>query len=379
MPKRRLGETNGWYQIIALLLSLTLAISSAQRSVRGESQESEGLEGDECESRRSRMREFRQRIIASTGSTIWDGVEEDGIELPLFGVPHVGNRRNLNSAVSETKFSPEEIDLGLNSIGTRVAKNGQKKGNNKANNGAGGKGRRPPPRPTPPPRHPNPKPPSKTSSSKSGKGKGGKGRPVPRPTSPPRPTPRPPTHPPPPRPPTPRPTPNPPSGGCTTEIKVDFLQLSAIPPALFVNPIDPDEQTLGTRYVYNDGLRDQDTLDELVGSKLSGTCTRTQARVGDTSVGLQLGGGHCQFTYVLKDSRDREISFTASGEVMDSLGGVLSITGGSQSSVGAYGEIELLPVNVASDGQFEIEPGDFFLDPLFYLADARILVPCADQ
>ena len=44
--------------------------------------------------------------------------------------------------------------------------------------------------------------------------------------------------------------------------------------------------------------------------------------------------------------------------------------------LGAYGEIELVPVNLQPDGSFEVETGDVFLDPLFYLADAAIFVPC---
>ena len=170
----------------------------------------------------------------------------------------------------------------------------------------------------------------------------------------------------------------PPSGGgngCRVPFNADFLQFSAIPPALFNNPNNPNEQDLGTRYVYSDALRDQNTLDELQGSKSSGTCTRTQARVGNDIVGLQLGQGFCTFTYTLFDGT-KEITFTAAGEVVDSLGGVLSVTGGSQSAVGAYGEIELIPVNLNPDGSFEPENGDFFLDPLFYLADASIFIPC---
>jgi hypothetical protein len=143
-----------------------------------------------------------------------------------------------------------------------------------------------------------------------------------------------------------------------------------------VDPNNQDEQALGTRYVYNDGLRDHDTLDELIGSRASGICTRVQARVGNADIGLQRGRGQCHFTYALRDSRNRDIIFTATGDVVDSLGGVLSITGGSQTTVGAFGEIELLPVNLVGNGKFEVEAGDFFLDPLFYSADARIYVPC---
>ncbi len=339
---------------------MSLVISSAQYSVRRE------FHDDDREQSREKMLKERHAIFQSKESIYWNGVEANGIELPLFGVPHCGNRRKLKSSKYIKSFSPEELDVysigtgRLAVLGTKSSKKAPKKGS-----GKGAPGQRPGPRPKPrPPRPPNsqptPRPPRPPNS-----------QPTPRPPRPPnsQPTPRPP------RPPNSQPTPRPP-GGCITEINVDFLQLSAIPPALFVNPNDPDEQTLGTRYVYNDGLRDQDTLDELIESKVSGTCTRTQSRVGDETIGLQLGRGNCHFTYVVTDSQNREIVFTASGDVSDSLGGILSITGGSRTTVGAYGEIELLPVNLLSDGEFEIETGDFFLDPLFYLADARIIVPC---
>ena len=43
--------------------------------------------------------------------------------------------------------------------------------------------------------------------------------------------------------------------------------------------------------------------------------------------------------------------------------------------VGAYGEVELLPAQVVSNGQYSVEEGDFFLAPLVYLATAKIYVP----
>jgi hypothetical protein len=97
--------------------------------------------------------------------------------------------------------------------------------------------------------------------------------------------------------------------------------------------------------------------------------------LGNDDIGLQLGRGHCQFTYTLFDGSD-EITITATGDIVDSMGGVLAITGGTQSVIGAYGEIELIPVNLLPDGSFEVETGDVFLDPLFYLGDASIFVPC---
>ena len=297
---------------------------------------------------REKMWQLRENICQSTGTKIWDGLDESHASLPLVGVSHKGNRRNLVSHPPNNIFFPEENGLyGIGSWQKSQAKKMPLKKMSKKMEGGKGPPSRPVPRPHP---GPTPRP----------------NRPTPRPNIPPYSGPGP----------GPKPTPSP-TTGCKTEFTVNFLQLSAIPPALFVDPTNPNEQTLGTRYVYNDGLRDKNTLDELTNSKASGICTRTQARVGSPTVGLQLGGGYCQFTYVLKDSQNRSITFTATGEVSDSVGGVLSITGGSQSALGAFGEIELLPVNLAANGQFNTVTGDFFLDPLFYLADAKVSVPCS--
>lgn len=319
--------------------SALVAIAAAQRTIRGEPQIEDSQVSDN-EKRREKMRELREELLKSSREILWNGVEESGLDLPRF-IVHEGNRRHLNSDHSlPVPFSDDE-NSSLYAIGSLDSQ-----GRDHASSQAQG--------------NPRPRPSSKSSkssgsgkgkgvSSKGGKGKGGSSA----------------------KPPNSQPPP-----GCTLQLDVDFLQLSAIPPAVFVNPNDPDEQTLGTRYIFNDGLRDQDSLDELVGSNASGSCTRTQARIGDVDIGLQLGRGHCQFTYTIKDARNREIIFSVSGDVTDSLGGVLSITGGSNNALGAFGEIELLPVNLGGNGQFVPEPGDFFLDPIFYLADARIYIPC---
>lgn len=370
MWQRRITNRRRWCLVISFVI-LSVAISGAQNSVRRGADENETQEQS---SRREKMRSLRESHLRTTGTTIWDGgLGENEASLPVFGISHTGNRRKLQSSFGDFILDQETYDRY--GIGVRPLKpEGQqrpkssKKGNGKGKGKGKGSPSRPEPAPTPSQPQPRPTPPLMP--------------PVIPPVGPPNnrpPSVGPPNKPPSQKPPNKSPTPEPPStpgNGCRTEFTVDFLQLSAIPPALFVDPSSPDEQTLGTRYVYNDGLRDQDTLDELLGSNVQGTCTRTQARVGSESVGLQLGGGHCQFTYVLKNSQNREIVFTASGDVVDSLGGILSITGGSKSTVGAYGEIELLPVNLGEDGQLEIEKGDFFLDPLFYAADARIFVPC---
>jgi hypothetical protein len=187
---------------------------------------------------------------------------------------------------------------------------------------------------------------------------------------------------------------------------MQFLQFSAIPPAILVFPQDPNVQDMGTRYIYNNDLRDAESLDELVGSRGIGVCTRTQSRLEDTTGAvLQLGGGHCTFTYTMFDG-SREFSMEASGTIFDSLGGTLSIVGGTKDVLGAFGEITLVsarmvkksflktyaivssltdrfilfggktPVNLTPDDDFERDDGDVFLSPLFYLADVVLFVPC---
>jgi hypothetical protein len=99
---------------------------------------------------------------------------------------------------------------------------------------------------------------------------------------------------------------------------------------------------VGTRYIYNNDLRDVETLDELIGSRGNGVCTRTQARTEDASgVVLLLGGGHCTYTYTMFDG-SREFTLEASGIIVDSLGGTLSIVGGTKDAIGAFGEIKLV-------------------------------------
>jgi hypothetical protein len=129
---------------------------------------------------------------------------------------------------------------------------------------------------------------------------------------------------------------------CNDPITLQFLQFSAVPPAILVFPEDPNVQDIGTRYIYNSDLRDAQTLDELVGSRSNGVCTRTQARIQEISGAVyQLGGGHCQFTYTFHDG-DRQFTLEASGTVVDSMGGTISITGGTKDAIGAYGEMTLV-------------------------------------
>ena len=333
----RVRPNRAWYRSTFLVL-VSLAFGVANHKER---RKREG--GDsEIEIQGERIRKLRESIFTSSDGEFWNILDESTADLPLFGIQHERNRRNLNS---QPLIPFEQDDQSIYAIGPREKQGIKKDITQRANGGD-----------TIPLRSRRP---SEITASKKASKSSGQDRPSP---------------PPPPRPPHSQPSSSRPS--CTVELNIDFLQLSAIPPALTVDPSDPNDQIVGTRYIYNDGLRDQDTLDELIGSRASGICTRIQARVGNEDIGLQLGRGHCQFTYVLRDSKNRKLIFTASGDVVDSRGGILSITGGSQSTLGAFGEIELLPVNLVGNRKFAIESGDFFLDPLFYSADARIYVPC---
>ncbi len=134
---------------------------------------------------------------------------------------------------------------------------------------------------------------------------------------------------------------------CQTPITWQFLQFSAIPPAVLAIPQAPNVQDMGTRYIYNSELRDATTLDELVGSRSNGVCTRTQSRQDNSSSNkaevFQLGGGHCSFSYTLYDGND-ELTLEASGTVTDSVGGTLAITGGTKDALGAFGEMTLVRI-----------------------------------
>jgi len=165
------------------------------------------------------------------------------------------------------------------------------------------------------------------------------------------------------------------NGQCLDRFSAVFLQFSALPPAIYNDPYTRNPQELGTRYIYNDNLRFLPSLDVIPGSRASGTCTRIQSRAGNEQIGLQLGMGHCEFTYRLVNG-NREVIFTATGDVSDSIGSVLSITGGARSAFGAYGEVTISPVTVEPNGSIISNDGDVFLDPNFYKVEATLVFPC---
>ena len=164
------------------------------------------------------------------------------------------------------------------------------------------------------------------------------------------------------------------TNGCASFLTVKFLQFSALPPGIVIDPNNPDHNALGTQYVYGDSLYNYTTTDEIRDSRASGVCTRTQQLYTGDGLAFQVGGGFCQFTYRFRHE-NKMISIVAAGDVFDGDGGVLAITGGSMDYVGAYGEVELLPAQIVSNGHYSVEEGDFFLAPLIYLATAKIYVP----
>jgi hypothetical protein len=342
MTKRktnRLGcnaTTNSYFLICLALFVLNIPFGQAQDEEAGRYQLRDGLRKGQGRAKGAerKTRLMLVDILKEAGSQTWDGWDETR-ELAAFFPPSGNTARNLigkKSSRTSNKYY---------GIGAPVGKKSGKKSVKAPS--------RPLPKPTP-----------------------SRGRPTNLPTAPP--IGNLPTTPPTGNLPTTPPTGKPPIGGDRCQLpNLEFLQLTAVPPPIFVNPNDQNDQTLGTGYVYNDALFNQTTFDEVAGSKVTGTCTRVQSR-DENAQQLILGAGHCTFTYKLFDGQNT-FTFSATGELADSLGGVLDIIGGSQALAGAYGQIQLVPANL-DNGNFVPEDGDVFLAPLFYLADATIFFPC---
>lgn len=318
------------FLICLALLVLNIPFGQAQEEEAGRHHLRDGLRKGprQAKGEGRKKREMLADVLNEAGSQTWDGWDETR-ELAAF-FPSPGNKaRNLKgkkaSPIQIVKAPPSYYyGIGI-SIGKAI-----------------------PSSPTPPSPRPTSGPPPRGTA------------PTPSPVAPP----------------SGPPSTGPPIGGDRCQLpNLEFLQLTAVPPPIFVDPNAPNDQSLGTQYVYNDVIYNQTTLDEIVGAKASGTCTRTQFRDENSQQGIQLGAGHCTFTYRMFDGQNT-FTFSATGEIEDSLGGILDISGGSQALVGAYGQIQLSPTNLGSDGSFEREDGDIFLEPLFYLADATIFFPC---
>ncbi len=150
----------------------------------------------------------------------------------------------------------------------------------------------------------------------------------------------------------------------SNQMEVKFFQLPASN-TVFVNSTSPDPQGLGTVFIYNDLLYDQNTLTQIDNSFVSGLCTRIQQRQDLGNGQFIVGAGHCTFTYTLVDANNSTATFNAAGEVFDQFGGVLAVQGGTAAFIGVYGEIQLSPVTVTNSSTTPFT-GDFFTGPTGY-------------
>jgi hypothetical protein len=165
---------------------------------------------------------------------------------------------------------------------------------------------------------------------------------------------------------------------CFREVKLDYFQLPALQEPIDSNPVfvdysNPNEQALGTVYIYNDVLLNQTTLVELNNSFVTGHCTRFQDRRNATGGNFISGGGLCHFSFSLFDGQETSTLIVA-GEIFDAFGGSLTITGGSKSFLGAVGQVVLSPVSVNNVGTFMNADNDIFIGVDGYLMNAEILV-----
>jgi hypothetical protein len=163
---------------------------------------------------------------------------------------------------------------------------------------------------------------------------------------------------------------------CFLDIDLEFFQLPAINDPIGTNPIFidynvPNEQALGTAYIYNYPLLNQTTTNMLERSFATGHCSRIQMREIMDNGDFTSGGGYCHFTYTLYDG-ENTMSFNVAGEVFDFFGGTLAVEGGTLAFQGVTGQIDLTPVDITSDGGFTTSAADFFLAPDGYTADASL-------
>jgi hypothetical protein len=137
-----------------------------------------------------------------------------------------------------------------------------------------------------------------------------------------------------------------------------------------------DEQRLGTTFIYNDPILNQTTRNIIDGSFATGHCLRTQKREA-LDDGSSAGGGYCHFTYTFSDGGNVVASINSAGEVFDSFGGTIAITGGTGSYIGARGELTVLPVEVNADLEFIHSDDDFFTGATGYTVAGEMIIPSA--
>mmetsp|Transcript_14378 Transcript_14378/g.23732 ORF Transcript_14378/g.23732 Transcript_14378/m.23732 type:complete len:346 (-) Transcript_14378:2068-3105(-) len=156
--------------------------------------------------------------------------------------------------------------------------------------------------------------------------------------------------------------------GTTDMNQVAFFHLapsSAVP----VSSSDAEFDDIGTVFLYGGPLFDVNAT-MIPNANFTGVCTKTQqAGVIDVNRTL-VGGGHCQFTYIMDIAADGIplTTMNAVGEVFDLAGGVLAITGGTGDLMGAGGEVKVLPLYANGTLLF-----DFFTQAIVYEVNATMI------
>ena len=137
--------------------------------------------------------------------------------------------------------------------------------------------------------------------------------------------------------------------------------------ALPVSAEDTDFEDVGTVYLYGGPLYDMDAV-EIPLANFTGTCTKTQSKEVEGGSTIRLGGGYCQFTYILQSLEDGTplVTMDAMGEVMDVTGGVLDITGGTNLLEGVSGEAVIMPL------YDDFDETDFFRHAIAYEVDVML-------
>jgi hypothetical protein len=124
-------------------------------------------------------------------------------------------------------------------------------------------------------------------------------------------------------------------------------------------------EEVGTVFIYGGPLYDVNAT-IIPNTNFTGVCTKTQkADVIDEDRNL-VGGGYCQFTYILDIAADGTplTTMNAAGEVFDLAGGIMGITGGT-GNLG--GEAKVIPLYEDGATLF-----DFFTRAIVYEVNAII-------
>jgi hypothetical protein len=152
-----------------------------------------------------------------------------------------------------------------------------------------------------------------------------------------------------------------------TGVSVEFFHLKATGGV----PVRPSTSSLNAKgdvFLFNNKLLDTVNATDIPGTDVAGVCTKSFPS-GSIQIGLE-GRGYCTFTYTLTTGPDGTPldTFNAQGEVLDYVGGVLAITGGTGQMVRAAGSLTIEPGYADGAASF-----DFFNDAFVYLVNATIV------